>query len=124
MRACVPEMEKRSFTVVFNECLHFLVTYAITQNAEEFFGGPVVPENAASSGAAYLQEFGDNWSKCVELEKEGKDVKIIELIRSMIHATESNVPAEKNDKQRLEKLALSIAYRLPTMQEAFIELVK
>jgi hypothetical protein len=40
----------------------------------------------------------------------------------MIHTTESNVPAEKSDMQRLSELALCIDCRLPTMRRAFIEL--
>jgi hypothetical protein len=40
----------------------------------------------------------------------------------MIYTTESNVPAEKTDVQRLGDLALQIDCRLPTMRGAFIEL--
>jgi hypothetical protein len=47
---------------------------------------------------------------------------IIELISSMIRTTESNLPAEKSDMQRLSELALWIDCRLPTMRGAFIEL--
>ncbi len=122
MRVCAPEMKKKNFAAVFDECLHFLVTWAIAEGAQEFFGSPVVPEDAANSGAAYLREFGNNWSRYIELEKEGRNAEIIDLICSMIHATESNVPIVKTDTERLANLALWIDCRLPTMQDAFIEL--
>ena len=40
----------------------------------------------------------------------------------MIHTTESNLPAEKSDMQRLSELALWIDCRLPTVRGMFIEL--
>ena len=118
--ACAQEM-KNPETVV-NECAHFFVTWAITENVQEFFGGSVNPQDVANNGAAYLQEFLNKWSTYVELEKEGRNTEIIELICSMIHTTESNTPAEKIDMQRLGKLALQIDCQIPTMRRAFIEL--
>ena len=53
---------------------------------------------------------------------EYRSAEIIELISSMIHTTESNLPADKNDMQRLSELALWIDCRLLTMRGAFIEL--
>jgi hypothetical protein len=102
-------------------CLHF-ATWTATENAQEYFGGTVNPQDVANNGAVYLQEFLNNWSRYIELEKEGRNDEIIDLICSMVHTTESNMPAGKTDMQRLGKLALQIDCRLPTMRGAFIEL--
>jgi hypothetical protein len=101
--------------------LHF-ATWTATENAQEYFGGPVNPQDVASNGDVYLQEFAKHWSQWPELEKEGRNDEIIDLICSMIHTTESNMPAGKTDMQRLGKLALQIDCQLPTMRGAFIEL--
>ncbi len=118
--ACAPEMKYPD--AVVNDCLRFLATLAATERVQDFFDGPVNPQDAATNGSAYLQEFLNNWSRYVELEKEGRNAEIIDLIFSMIHTTESNVPAEKTDVQRLGDLALQIDCRLPTMRGTFIEL--
>ena len=102
-------------------CLHF-ATWTATENTQDFFDGPVNPQDAATNGAAYFQEFLNQWSRWPELEKEGRSAEINDLISSMIHTTESNVPAQKTDMQRLGDLALWIDVRLPTMRGAFIEL--
>src|SRR6266404_501541 len=101
-------------------CLHF-ATWTATENAQEYFDNPA-SQDSINSATAYLQEFLKHWSRWPELEKEGRTVESIELISSMIHTTESTVPAEKTDVQRLGKLALQIDSRLPTMRGAFIEL--
>ncbi len=102
-------------------CLHFAV-WTATENAQEYFDDPASPQDSINSATAYLQEFLKHWSRWPELEKEGRTVETIELISSMIHTTESNVPADKTDVQRLGNLALQIDCRLPTMRGAFIEL--
>jgi hypothetical protein len=119
--ACAREMKNHD--AVVNECLHSLVMWTTTENVQEFFGGPVNPQDVANNGAAYLQEFLNNWSRYVDLDKEGRYTEGVDLICSMIHTTESNVPAEKADEKRLGELGLQIACRLPTMRGAFIELV-
>jgi hypothetical protein len=119
--ACAPVMKNPD--AVQHECMQFLVTWTTTEGAQEFFGGPVNPQDVANNGAAYLQAFLNTWSACVELEKEGKNAEIIDLICSMIRTTESNVAVTKSDTQRLGALALQIRSHLPTMRAAFIELV-
>jgi hypothetical protein len=118
--ACAREM-KNSDAVV-NECLQFLVTWTTTDSAQEFFGGTVNPQDAANNGATYLQGFLNRWSRYVELENEGRNAEIIDLICSMIHSTESNSPSGAADTERLGELALQIDCRLPTMRGAFKEL--
>jgi|ERR1017187_209498 hypothetical protein len=118
--ACAREMKNPDEVV--NECLHFLLTWTTKENMQEFFGGPINVQDVANNGAVYLQEFLSNWSRYVELEKEGKNAEIIDLICSMIHTTESNVPTGKTEVQRLGELALQIDCQLPTMRGAFIEL--
>ena len=81
------------------------------------------PQDVANNGAAYLQAFFSSWSVYVELEKQRRDLEIIDLISSMIRSTESNLLFEKADEQRLGKLAVVIACRLPAMRRAFIEIV-
>ena len=119
--ACAREMKNHD--AVVNKCLYSLVMWTTTENVQEFFGGPVNPQDVANNGAAHLQEFLNNWSRYVDLDKEGRYTEGVDLICSMIHTTESNVPAGKADEKRLGELGLQIACRLPTMRGAFIELV-
>jgi len=116
--------EKREFEpeVLINGCLNF-GTWTATDNAEEFLSAPLSPQDAATSANAHLQEFLKRWMRWVELEQEGRNAEIIDLICSMIHTTESNMPNGEPDIQRLGELALSIDCRLLTMRNAFIELV-
>lgn len=108
--------------VLFKGCLHF-ATWTATENAQEYFSDPSKSQDAVNNATAYFIEFLKHWSTWPELEKEGKNAEIIDLICSMIHTTESNEPAEHADTQRLGQLALEIDCRLPTMRSAFIELV-
>ena len=108
--------------VLFKGCLHF-ATWAATENAQEYFSVPSRPHDAANSANAYFTEFAKQWCKWVDLENEGKYAETTELICSMIHTAESNVPAGEMDIQRLGKLALQINCRMPTMRGAFIELI-
>lgn len=108
--------------VLFKGCLHF-ATWAATENAQEYFSVPSSPQDAANNANAYFIEFLKLWSKWPELEKGRKNAEITDLICSMIHTTESNVPTGKMDMQRLGKLALRIDCQMPTMRGAFIELI-
>jgi hypothetical protein len=67
-----------------------------------------------------FEEFLKQWPRWREFEKEPAEFH--KLISSMIHTTESNLPADEADMQRLGRLALWIGLRLPTMREAFVEL--
>ena len=117
--------EKKDFQpdVFFNGCLHF-ATWAATEHAQEYFSGPSNPQDAANKANIYFMEFLKQWSQWPELEKDGKNAEITDLICSMIHKTESNMPAGKMDMQRLGKLALQIDCQMPTMRSAFIELIR
>jgi len=108
--------------VLFKGCLHF-ATWTASENAQEFFSDPSCAQDAVNNTTTYFIECIKHWSAWPELEKEGKSAEIIDLICSMIHTTESNVPAEKMDVQRLGKLALQIDCQMPTMRGAFIELI-
>jgi hypothetical protein len=102
-------------------CLHAANLIA-TKDAQEYLGASASSQDSVENASAYLKEFLKHWSRWPELQKEGRNDEIIELISSMIHTTESNLPAEKIDLQRLGRLALWIDCRLPTMRGAFIEL--
>ena len=108
--------------VLFKGCLHF-ATWTATENAQEYFSDPSCPQDAVNNATAYFLEFLKHWSTWPALEKEGNNAEIIDLICSMIHTTESNVPAGKTDMKRLGKLALQIDCQMPTMRGAFIELI-
>jgi hypothetical protein len=90
--------------------------------AQEYLGGPASSQYSVENASAYLTELLKHWSRWPELEKEGRMDEKWELISSMIHTTESNLPTEESDMERLSKLALEIDCRLPTMRRAFIEL--
>jgi hypothetical protein len=108
--------------VLFKGCLHF-ATRAATENAQEYFSVPSRPQDATNSANAYFTEFAKQWCKWVDLENEGKYAEATELICSTIHTTESNVPVGEMDIQRLGKLGLQFACRMPTIRGAFIELI-
>jgi hypothetical protein len=103
-------------------CLHFATSAANEKTLQEYFDDSESSQVSIDSATAYFQDFLKEWSRWPELEKEGRNSEIIELISSMIHTTESSLPAEKSDMQRLSELALWIGCRLPTMRGAFIEL--
>ena len=107
---------------LINGCLHLVTGSAAEHFAKEWFDDLARSQDFIDGAAKYLQEFLKHWSRWPELEKEGRNAEIIELISSMIHTTESNLPADKSDMQRLSELALWIDCRLPTMRGAFIEL--
>ncbi len=94
----------------------------VTKDAQEYLGGSASSQDSVENASAYFKEFLNNWSRWPELENEGRNAEIIELISSMIHTTESNLPADKIDMQRLGELAFWIECRLPTMRGALIEL--
>lgn len=96
--------------------------FIATDCQEYLVGDSASSQDSVENASGYLQEFLKHWSRWPELEKEGRNAEIIDLISSMIHTTESNLPAEKTDMQRLGDLALWIDCRLPTMRGALIEL--
>ena len=102
-------------------CLHF-AAWTATEHAKEYFDDPASSQASIDSAPAYLQELFKHWSEWPALEKEGKSNEANDLISFMIHTTESNVPAEEADMQRLGNLALEINWRLPTMRGALTEL--
>jgi hypothetical protein len=117
--ACVREMTNAD--AVMKDCVHLVATVPAV-HVQDFFDGPVNPPDVESKGAAYLKEFCNNWSRYDALEKDGRNMEAIDLICTMIHTTESNVPAETADNERLGKMGLQLSCRLPTIQGAFIEL--
>jgi hypothetical protein len=102
-------------------CLHF-AAWTATEHAKEYFDDPASSQASIDSATAYFQEFFEHWSQWPGLEKEGKSNEANDLISFMIHMTESSVPSERADIQRLGDLALTINCRLPTMRGALIEL--
>jgi hypothetical protein len=107
---------------LINGCLHLVTGSAAEHFAKEYFDDPASSQDSIDQADTYLQEFLKHWSRWPELEKESRTLEIIDPISSMIHTTESNLPAEKSDMQRLGELALWIDCRLPTMRGALIEL--
>ena len=62
------------------DCLRFLATLAATERVQDFFDGPVNPQDAATNGAAYLPaSFSNNWFEIWNLEKEGRSAEIIPI---------------------------------------------
>jgi hypothetical protein len=118
--ACGREMKNPD--AVVKECLHFLVGWAITENAQEFFGGPVDSQAAASNGSAYLEEFMNNWSSYIETVRGGNREAGTGVICSMIRTTESNDSSGEADVQRLRPLGEWIEDNLAPMRSAFMKL--
>lgn len=102
-------------------CLQF-ARWIASEHAQDYFDDPTSSQDSINNTKAYLQELLKSWSPWPELEKQGKHAESIELISRMIRATESHLPADTADMQRLGSLALSIGCRLPTMSGALIEL--
>lgn len=106
---------------LFKGCLLF-ATWVATEQATEYFDDHTSSQAAVSNASAIFQEFLKQWSQWPTLEKEGRNEEIIDLICSMIHATESNKPIEQVDMDRLGELAQQIDCRLPAMRGTFVEL--
>ena len=106
---------------LLNGCLLFARLTAL-EHAEQYFNDPSNAEAAANNARMILQRFLSDWSQWPDLEKGGRNGETIDLICSMIHATESDEPLEQTDITRLGELALQIDCRLPTMRGAFVEL--
>jgi hypothetical protein len=122
MTACAPEGGQDNLESVFDEALSLLLTWAIKEKPQEFFGGPKNPRDARRSGTTELQWLLSLWSKYAIFERTDESMEGLALICYMIHAAESNVPLGEADAQRLAKLGLKIASLLPTMRGAFFDL--
>ncbi|MCX6980629.1 MAG: hypothetical protein NTV08_07740 [Verrucomicrobia bacterium] len=107
--------------VLMEGCLQF-ARWIASENAQEYFDDPTRSQESIDTAKAYLQELLKSWGRWAELEKRGEHVESIELILHMVRTTESHLPADTADIQRLGSLALSIACRLQTMRGALIEL--
>ena len=100
------------------------ITLATTDSTQDFFVRSVKLQDAANAGGVYLQEFLNKWSTYIDLDKSnGNYERIMNLICSMIHTTESELPIKEDDIKRLEPLALQIHCRFLTMRGAFTELI-
>jgi hypothetical protein len=125
--------------VVAREFQAFLMVYC-RDNSQEFFGGPANELDTANSGAQFFQKFLNTWSRYNELENKlaamaEEAAKLsnaarpefiraqFELISAMIHETESETPLTAADVSRLSKLSLHFACVMPTMRDAFFELI-
>jgi len=106
---------------IIKGCLQFL-SWIATESTQEYFDDSANPQACIDSASAYFHELLKQWSRWPELEKEGRNAEIIELISSIVHTTESNNPLTASDQQRLGPLALQIDCWLPTMRGAFTEL--
>lgn len=122
--ACSREMADPN--AILNDSFRFLVKWAITERAQEFFGDQVDdPQAVATNAGIYLQQYLDNWSTYIELEKQGGyNEKIISLLCTMIRFAESDLPPNPTDEERLGPLALQLDCRFPTMRDAFSALVR
>ena len=104
-------------------CLDFANRTA-AQHPQEYFDDPANSRTSTNCSTPFLQELLQHWSLWPDLEKEGRNSEIVDLISSLIHATESSEPISQSDKKRLGSLALQIDCRLPTMGAALVELAK
>jgi len=120
--ACAPEMKDPD--AVANDCLRALTLIAATEHVKDFFDGPVSLQDVANNGAAYLEAFLSDWSRYVDLDREGGASEAGALICSMIHSTESTEPVGTADEERLKILVFHTSMRLSLMQTSFVTLAK
>jgi hypothetical protein len=79
------------------------------------------PQEFAITGLPRLKFFLNTWTKCLELDKKGDNQQAIEMICLMLHSTESDVPGNKDDVERLRELARWIHGHFPAMRDAYVE---
>ncbi len=104
---------------LMNGCLK-CAEWIATENPGGYIEDSANPEDAT----AYFEEFAYPWGRCVVFEKarSPRHAEVFELISSMIHTTESNLPADETDKRRLLDLPVEISCRLPAVHGALVEL--
>lgn len=117
--ACAVEMDLDAV----GEAVFGLTLAMAQEQATEFFGGPVNPNDALKGITPVFHWFMNGWAKCVQLEKEQRIREIVEIVSAMIHSTESPLPSTESDVERLNKLALQIHCQFPSMRGAFKELL-
>jgi hypothetical protein len=109
--------------VVIYECLGFLSGFSITKTGAELLGRSFSREYAQQTAPDYLESFRTQWVSYIEFDIDENYADGMDVICSMIRATESNEPVTEEDNQRLGPLALEIADWLPTIRSMFAESV-
>ncbi len=137
--ALIAACGERMSVAIANECQKFLVSYC-RENAQVFFGGPITELDAAKFSETLSQHFLDAWAQYNENEKKlaalpndpddltnttrskliGDQLRTISVL---VHETESKEALTEADAARLSKLSLNIACVIPTMRDAFLDLV-
>ena len=114
--ACAARMKHPD--AVLNETLGLVITSALA-DMDTFFGGRVNPQEAATQGAALLNDFLHRWSTYLEIAKGGNTSAATSLVAMMLLDTESLAPAEMDDGARLWPLASWIESKIPGIRSGF-----
>jgi hypothetical protein len=109
---------------VLNDLLHTMVIGAISVDPQQFFGGPVDPQQAANKGGEYLQDYLHRWSAYVDIVKGGNTAAATGIVGGMLRHTESDSAPTQEDSRRLWDLAIWIEERLEAMGDAFTKMAR
>lgn len=101
--ACARHMENPD--AILNDLLHIAVSGAVGVDPQQFFGGPVDPQQAA-----------------VDITKGGNAAAATGIVAGMLRHTESDDPPTQQDADRLWPLAVWIEQSLAAMAGAFTDM--
>ena len=120
--ACARRMKNPD--AVLNDLLHRVVAVAIKLDPQQFFGGPVDPQQAANRAGEYIQDYLDRWSAYVDIVSGGNVAASTGIVTGMLRHTESASPPTQEDVRRLLPLARWIEERLEVMADDFADMAK
>lgn len=118
--ACARHMENPD--AILNDLLHIAVSGAVGVDPQQFFGGPVDPQQAANKAGEHLQDYLHRWSAYVDITKGGNAAAATGIVAGMLRHTESDDPPTQQDADRLWPLAVWIEQSLAAMAGAFTDM--
>jgi len=115
--ACAQHMKNPD--AVLNDLLHTVVTGAIGADPQQFFGGPLDPQQAANRAAQDLQDYLHRWSAYIDIAKGGNVTAATGVVAGMLRYSESEDPPTQEHTRQLWELAVWIEGSLGAMSAAF-----
>jgi hypothetical protein len=114
----------RNPDAVLNDLLHTAVTGAIGVDPQQFFGGPVDPQQAANRAGQHLQDYLHRWSAYVDIAKGDNAAAATGIVAGMLRHSESDNLPTQEDTRRLWQLAVWIEGSLAAMSGAFTNMAR
>jgi hypothetical protein len=109
---------------ILNELFHVIVLGCLNVDPAFYFGGPILPQQAANQGGQYLQDYLERWSAWVDIVQGSNPSAATSIVAGMLRSTESSRVPTDGDARRLWPLATWIEGSLEPMAEAFTDMAR